>query len=300
MTQKELDPILKAHATWVSTDGVNGERADLRGANLQGANLQDANLRGAYLQDANLQDANLQGANLQGANLRGAYLQDANLQGANLQDANLQGAYLQGANLQGANLQDANLQGANLQGANLRGAYLQDANLQGANLQDANLQGAYLQGANLQGANLQDANLQGADLRGAYLQNANLQGTTIAPRPSRWQWARDNAITIRSVDGRALALFRRTRVSQHILPAKTYTAGTLYVAPVFSHCSVTECHPGLYVAGKAWNCGENIILVAGWIDELEGPLTDKARLPRFYCVADEAAFDEITTEMMPT
>jgi len=67
MKREDLDRILQQHQLWLESDGVKGERANLRGANLQGADL-----RSAYLRNADLRNASLQGANLWGADLRGA------------------------------------------------------------------------------------------------------------------------------------------------------------------------------------------------------------------------------------
>ena len=150
----DIKDVLSKHEQWCTTDGNEGERANLRGADLSGADLSGANLRGANLIDANLSYANLRGAYLSGADLSGA-----NLRGANLIDANLRGAVLRGANLRGADL---------------RGANLHCANLTDADLTDADLRGADLYGANLYGANLTDADLYGADLRNAVLSGAEL------------------------------------------------------------------------------------------------------------------------------
>ncbi len=117
--------------------------------------------------------------NWNNADLRGAYLTGANLAGAYLTGANLTGADLTGANLRGANLTDANLTGANLTDADLTDANLTGANLTDADLTDANLTDAYLTGANLRGADLTGANLWGADLTGAYLTGADLRGAYL-------------------------------------------------------------------------------------------------------------------------
>ena len=127
MKASELNKTLERHQLWIETNGVQGERADLRGANLHGADLRDANLHGADLRDANLRDANLEGAHL-----RDAFFYRANLTGVDLTGANLTDAILTGANLTGANLE-----GAFLKGAILRGANLANASLYGANLRDA-------------------------------------------------------------------------------------------------------------------------------------------------------------------
>ena len=112
MEKSKLNKILERHQLWLETNGVQGERADLRVANLYAANLRGANLHSAYLRDANLTGADLEGADLRGADLRGADLRRANLQGANLNSSSLWVANLTGADLRGANLYGANLYGA--------------------------------------------------------------------------------------------------------------------------------------------------------------------------------------------
>ena len=107
MDASELKEILDQHKLWVETNGMQGERANLRCANLRCANLGGANLGGA-----NLSDADLTGASLRGASLRVANLTRANLTRANLTCAILENANLQGANLEGADLEEADLTGA--------------------------------------------------------------------------------------------------------------------------------------------------------------------------------------------
>jgi len=221
-------------------------------------------------------------------------------QRAVLREANLRGADLSEANLSGAVLREADLRWADLRWAHLREAHLSEANLRGADLS-----GAILSEADLRRADLSRAILREANLSGAILSGAKLDGTILAARVSRWQWAQQNAVASRSVDGRSLALFQRSKVSQHITPPMTYEGGRVYTAPVFSRCPMTDCHPGLYVAGRTWDCGTDRILVAGWVDELEGPLTDKARLPLFRVlkttdVDDRTEWQAITAaDMLP-
>jgi hypothetical protein len=117
MEASELKEILEQHKLWIETNGVQGQRADLRGANLIGANLKDAYLEGALLNYAILQGANLGGTDLGGADLQGANLGGTDLGGAYLGFANLRDAYLGGAYLGGAYLGGATLEGADLTGA---------------------------------------------------------------------------------------------------------------------------------------------------------------------------------------
>ena len=122
MTKNELDRVLAAHARWLESGGVAGERANLSGANLRWADLSEADLRWADLRGANLSEADLSEADLRWADLSGADLSGANLSWANLRWANLRWANLGGANLSYTNLSGASLSGANLGGASFSGA----------------------------------------------------------------------------------------------------------------------------------------------------------------------------------
>ena len=134
MEASKLKQVLDQHKLWLETNGVQGTRANLRGANLEGANLEGANLEGANLSGEDLRYANLTGAdlrhvNLYYANLTGAILRDAKLNGANLYNADLRGAILEDANLEDVSFINANLTGANLTGANLTITHFQNASL---------------------------------------------------------------------------------------------------------------------------------------------------------------------------
>jgi len=181
----------------------------------------------------------------------------------------------------------ADLQEADLQGADLQEADLQGADLQGAYLQEANLQGADLQGADLQGAYLQEADLQGADLQGAYL-----QGTILAQMLTAYDWATQNQCTMRTLNFRTLCLGSRTQ-NQPTVGGPDYEPGSLYVAPVFSRCPVTSCHPGLYVEGGP---DAEKMLVAWWLDE--AIIVQKCRVPRFRTLATRDEFEALTTADM--
>ena len=61
---------------------------------------------------------------------------------------------------------------------------------------------------------------------------------------------------------------------------------------------MTDCHPGLYVAGTDYDAGCGHVLAAGWVDELLPCDADKARLPRLRIVADREAWEAITTADM--
>jgi hypothetical protein len=144
---------------------------------------------------------------------------------------------------------------ASLQGASLQGASLQGASLQGADLRDADLKGASLERVELYGANLQDANLQDANLYGTNLQGANLQGTCLDPNapvpPISDQDLLDAGFEIQGVGEAEYVVGWRTKHSKFVGDT-IYKSGKEYTAPHFSVCTLTDCHPGLYLAGVAY------------------------------------------------
>jgi len=121
ISAEKLIKILEEHEKWHSTDGEEGERANLSDVDLSGANLSDVDLSGANLSRVNLSGANLSGAKFCEADLRGADLSDADLRGTDFFRADLSEANLSEADLRGAMLYSADLSSANLSGADLEG-----------------------------------------------------------------------------------------------------------------------------------------------------------------------------------
>lgn len=91
--------------------GCNFQGVDLERADLRGVNLSNANLNGADLTQANLSNANLSGANLTDADLKEANLTRANLRNANFTSADLEDAILTNADVNGANFTGADIEG---------------------------------------------------------------------------------------------------------------------------------------------------------------------------------------------
>ena len=89
-----IQDVLKAHQEWLSSNGEDGERANLRNALLQQVDLHDADLQRADLNGARLSVSDLMRANLSGADLRGA-----DLWMSDMKDTRLEGTDLRGANL---------------------------------------------------------------------------------------------------------------------------------------------------------------------------------------------------------
>jgi hypothetical protein len=165
---------------------------------------------------------------------------------ATLRGANLARATLGEADLGEADLRNADLRGADLRGADLRGADLRNANLGGANLGGADLGGADLRGADLRNANLRNANLRNADLGGADLTRTNLAPDAPIPVITDPDIAAAGLI----VDGDYIVGYR-TAESKHCGATK-YEHGTCHIAPYFSTCTETPCHPGIYFASLEW------------------------------------------------
>lgn len=140
----DLAARLRAHATWLATQGADGARLDLADApptvrDLRGASLRDADLTEADLTDVDLRDADLRGADLYGAVLAGADLRGADLTGARLSKADLSHVRAGGARLRRASLVRTDLAGADLTQADLSRTHLVRTDLGGADLTGADL-----------------------------------------------------------------------------------------------------------------------------------------------------------------
>lgn len=159
ITQEEFDKIYVAHLSWLHSDGIEGEKANLTDVDFtklnipNKLNLSKADLEGANFCNISLVNTVFSQANLTKANFRDAMLSDADFSGANLDSADL--GY--------ANLSRTNLSNAILSNAILGGATLIKANLSKANLVKANLTHALLVGTIVEGANFTEAKLIGID-----------------------------------------------------------------------------------------------------------------------------------------
>ena len=172
-----------------------------------------------------------------------------------------------------ADLSRVDLSEANLRRANLRRADLSWADLSGVDLSEANLRRANLRRADLSWANLSWANLSEANLS-----EANLSLTVLDPSlpPNK---GRDSDVW--ETDGEHLIGYR-TRNSP-VIGGNTYKDGKEYVAPYFSVCPLTDCHPGLFVCRtieEAQEHGKEIIKVRFlWADLHTTP--GKSRVRKF-------------------
>lgn len=92
--KEELQETLEQHKMWLSSDGKEGKRANLRFADFHGVNLRFADFRGA----------DFHGADFYGADLRFADLSSADLSFADLRFADLRYANFSGADFSGADL----------------------------------------------------------------------------------------------------------------------------------------------------------------------------------------------------
>ena len=149
------EAMLKGHAQWCETAGVEGAPAVFDGADLRslesikGYNLTALSAKGAIFYGLDMGGVQLQGAHLEGADLRNCNLRRADLRGARLNNAQLMGADLREAQLGPLlifedRLLPANLSGACLRYADLSGADMRRVILEGADLEKANLSGALL------------------------------------------------------------------------------------------------------------------------------------------------------------
>src|SRR5215471_7163172 len=129
-----MSDVLQRHALWLSSNGKDGARADLRGMNLEGAEggrgevlVGRVVLAGVDLRQADLRETKLRNIDFTGANLEDVWFERSNLRwgvlaNADLQRANFTGANLQSADLKGADLNQVNFIATDLTGADLAGA----------------------------------------------------------------------------------------------------------------------------------------------------------------------------------
>ena len=129
-----ISDVLQRHALWLSSNGRDGARADLRGMNLEGAEGGHGEvLVGRFV---------LAGVDLRQADLRETKLRNIDFTGANLEDVRFDRSNLRWGVLANADLQRANFTGANLQSADLKGADLNQVNFTATDLTGADLAGA--------------------------------------------------------------------------------------------------------------------------------------------------------------
>ncbi|MFG5859423.1 pentapeptide repeat-containing protein [Dysgonomonas sp. Shenzhen-Wh21] len=181
ITQEEFDKIYKAHLSWLYSDGVEGEKANL--SNVDFTNLiipKNLNLTEANLDKTNFSKADLSDATFSKANLAESDLSYTNLKNVDFAGANLTYANLSGSNIRESDLFKANLSYANLSHANLTGADLSKSTLINADLSNALLIGTILKGTDLTHANLKDVNLRRVNLSDAILSEPDLQQKSVA------------------------------------------------------------------------------------------------------------------------
>jgi uncharacterized protein YjbI with pentapeptide repeats len=123
--------------------------------------------------------------------------------------------------------------------------------LDNADLSGVNLRNAILSNANLGGTNLSGANLSNTHLNHLSLKNTNLKETVLDPRNKTPQLSDEEILSSGfEIDGDFI-LGWRTRKSQH-MGTTIYTPGMVYTALLFSTCTRTDCHPGIYLASSNW------------------------------------------------
>lgn len=167
---------------------------------------------------------------------------------------------LSGADLSGADLHGVNLSGAYLCGTDLRGANLAWVDLFATNLIKADLSGADLTGALFYGTKLYETNLLGANLTKTNLVNlisadlikTNLTGTILDPQMPIPPLTDEEILTAGlEIDGEWVLGYRTTR-SIFIGRTEYIIRDEPYIAPIFSSCTITDCHPGIYLASWEW------------------------------------------------
>ena len=134
-----ISETLRKHALWLSSEGKDGEQADLTDANLDGADLTGADLRKAILTGASLIKADLTEAKLDGACLKRAKMEGVKLSNASLSGTNLYGADLSKSTLKDVGLDYTSFAKATLMGASFHSVNARNVNFCGSDLSCANI-----------------------------------------------------------------------------------------------------------------------------------------------------------------
>jgi uncharacterized protein YjbI with pentapeptide repeats len=164
----------------------------------------------------------------------------------------------QSANFRLADFSRAWLDRVDFRFSDFQGADFSDAHLGFVDFRGANLSYALFNGARMDSADLRGANLRGADLRHTNLANIKidhktcLSETVLDPKaiPEKIP---DEALAREGmqVDGE-FVIGWRTDSSLYMQGQShvTYEEGRIYTAPIFSVCTETTCHPGIYLRGS--------------------------------------------------
>jgi uncharacterized protein YjbI with pentapeptide repeats len=155
--------MLKAHALWCETGGVEGAPSVFDGADLRG----QKSISAYNLTALSAKGAVFYGVDMEGVQLQGAHLEGADLRACNLRRADLRGARLMGAKLSGADLRECLLGPLLIQTDRVLPSDLTRVVAKGADFSDADLRHAIMVLADVSRANFTGASLRQADLTGA-------------------------------------------------------------------------------------------------------------------------------------
>jgi uncharacterized protein YjbI with pentapeptide repeats len=152
--------MIKAHALWCESGGVEGKPSVFNDADLRALK----SIKSFNLTALSAKGAVFYGLDMEGVQLQGAHLEGADLRACNLRRADLRGARLMGAKLSGSDLREAVL-GPLLIGAervlpcDMTRVVAKSADFSNADLRQATLVFADLSRSNFTGANLRQADL---------------------------------------------------------------------------------------------------------------------------------------------
>jgi len=160
--------MIKAHALWCETGGVEGSPSVFNGADLRALkSIKAFNLTALSAKGAVFYGLDMEGVQLQGAHLEGADLRACNLRRADLRGARLMGAKLSGSDLRGATLGPLLIGAERVLPCDMTRVVAKGADFSSADLHQATLVFADLSRSNFTGANLRQADLTAAHRPGA-------------------------------------------------------------------------------------------------------------------------------------
>lgn len=181
-----LEEKLKSHASWLSSNGAEGERLDISsydmrdftdlrsypltamkavGTNFLNQDFSELDIQSAVFDESDFRDCSFTKSDLRGTSFKEARLSRCNFSGANLLPLMFKNpdgtSRVLPVNMNGVTLRYSVFKNAKLGGIRLKGADLSFADFTGADLRKADLTGAKTDGAIFAGANLEGAQMDG-------------------------------------------------------------------------------------------------------------------------------------------
>lgn len=178
----DLKVILELHNKWLSSDGLEGERANLIGKDLRMMGLDGVDLSYAILRDVNLERASLNNVKFDNADIRFCNFGYANLVSASLRKVKLDNCKLIGADLTDAVLNNSEINNSSFNDATcVNTSFIEIKSIKSeferSSLINSTFEASYLESLMFFESNMANASLKMAEVFGCNFVDANITDT---------------------------------------------------------------------------------------------------------------------------